>query len=198
MLKKHIQTFLQPLIFVFSCIYEKNMKNISWQNKIEISDLWTSFFYLPMFPLELIDKIWTVVRGWMEVCACQISSNCDEFKCAFLDFFCQKVTKNQFLKKRFLFRRILIQEQEEKIRISKNIRSIVWQFTCVWCFSFFHFFIFYAKLKFCATLVMVIFKQGNQALYGAIHRGGFDRSNKMLDHNGHWFGYQEVPIFHPM
>ena len=93
---------------------KKNMKNVSWQNKIEISDLWTSFFYLPMFPLELIDKIWTVVRGRMEVCACKISSNWDGLKCAFFDFFYQKVSKNQFLKKTFLFGRRLFSMQSNE------------------------------------------------------------------------------------
>ena len=87
-------------------------------------------------------------------------------------FFLCKTVSGWILEKKFLFRRISIQEQEDKIRISKNIRSIVWQFICVWCFSFFHLFIFYAKLKFCATLVMVIFKQGNQALNGALYQGG--------------------------
>ena len=74
--------------------------------------------------------------------------------------------KNEFSKKTFLFRRILIQEHEDKIRISKNIRSIVWHFTCVWCFSFFHFLIFYAKLKFCATWVMMTFEQEISAING--------------------------------
>ena len=140
------------------------MKNVSWQNKIEISDLWTYFFCLPMFRLELMNEIWTVVRGRTEAYACQISSNWDEFKCAFLHFFCQKVLKNQFSKKTFLFRRILIQEHKDKNRISKNIRSIVWHFACVWCFSFPHFLIFYAKLKFCATEVMLNFEQENLAV----------------------------------
>ena len=57
-------------------------------------------------------------------------------------------------------------------------------------FSFFHFL--------CKIEILRNACQGNQALSGALYQGGFDRSNKMLNHNGHWFGYQKVPFFHPM
>ena len=121
--------------------------NWPWQKKIDFF-IFLSFFREISYDTQL--QI-TALCGWQVALKWVSGSNFIKIgqkiwsKLNFEHFFWKKFLR---WKKRFFLFRILFQPQDWNFCIFKNITPWVIEFVRGWCFLFFWFLIFYAKIKF--------------------------------------------------